>query len=76
MAEAGVGLAYLADVSVAGSVAAGRLECVLREFHPMSPGLYVYFPARAQTQPKLRAFIDMATALGRATAVGDRVKRE
>ena len=25
-----------------------------------TPGLYLYFPARMQTQPKLRAFIDLA----------------
>jgi DNA-binding transcriptional LysR family regulator len=46
----------------AEDVSAGRLERVLKEFLPRRPGLFVYFPARMQTQPKLRAFIDLAVA--------------
>ena len=30
---------------------------------PANVGMYLYFPTRTQTQPKLRAFIDMATQL-------------
>ncbi|MDE1992821.1 MAG: LysR family transcriptional regulator [Rhizobiaceae bacterium] len=62
-AEAGLGLAYLADISIRDAVAAGRLDRTLVNFLPSSPGLYVYFPARSQAQPKLRAFIDMAAAI-------------
>jgi len=63
LAEAGLGLAYLPDISVGEAVAAGRLECVLQAFLPTSPGLFAYFPARSQAQPKLRAFLDMASTL-------------
>jgi DNA-binding transcriptional LysR family regulator len=38
----------------------GRLRC---PFVASSSGLYLYFPARTQQQPKLRAFIDMALGL-------------
>jgi DNA-binding transcriptional LysR family regulator len=62
-----MGLIYTADLFAAREVAAGELEPVLEEFLPTSPGLFLYFPARTQTQPKLRAFIDMMTArAGRA----------
>jgi DNA-binding transcriptional LysR family regulator len=73
----GMGLIYTADLFAAREVAAGQLESVLDEFLPTSPGLFLYFPARTQTQPKLRAFIDLATidnkrrgnaAAGRASA--------
>ena len=30
---------------------------------PATTGLFLYFPARTQSQPKLRAFIDTALAL-------------
>jgi DNA-binding transcriptional LysR family regulator len=58
----GMGLIYTADLFAAREIAAGQLEPVLEEFLPTTPGLFLYFPARTQTQPKLRAFIDMLTA--------------
>ena len=66
LAIRGMGLIYTADAFAAREVSAGELEPVLAEFLPTSPGLFLYFPARTQTQPKLRAFIDMMTA-GRKT---------
>ncbi|MGR4843527.1 LysR family transcriptional regulator [Rhizobium sp. LARHSG275] len=63
LAEAGLGLAYLPDISVGEAVTSGRLERVLDPFLPTTPGLFAYFPARSQTQLKLRVFLDMATAL-------------
>jgi DNA-binding transcriptional LysR family regulator len=65
MAEAGTGLAYLPDLSVRDAVTSGRLERVLEPYLPRSPGLFIYFPAKAQTQPKLRAFLDLATKVMR-----------
>lgn len=44
-------------------LATGRLERVLEPFLPTTPGFFLYFPARAQTQPKLRAFINLAVAM-------------
>lgn len=57
-----LGLIYASDFEIAADLAAGRLERVLLPFIPKSSGLYLYFPSRAQSQPKLRAFIDTATA--------------
>jgi DNA-binding transcriptional LysR family regulator len=56
----GLGLSYNADLVVAPHLEAGRLEAVLKPFAPESPGFHLYFPNRAQAQPKLRAFIDVA----------------
>ena len=61
-AKSGQGLAYLPDIEIAQDLANGLLERVLEPFVPRSSGLFLYFAARTQSQPKLRAFIDMATA--------------
>ena len=60
--RSGLGLAYLPDIEIAADLAAGRLEGVLQPFVPRTSGLFLYFAAKTQSQPKLRAFIDMATA--------------
>ncbi|WP_394071292.1 LysR substrate-binding domain-containing protein [Roseixanthobacter glucoisosaccharinicivorans] len=57
----GLGLAYVADAEAREDIASGRLVSILRDFVPADSGLFLYFPARAQTQPKLRTFIDLAT---------------
>jgi DNA-binding transcriptional LysR family regulator len=62
-ARAGLGLSYIADIAVAAELASGQLEQVLQPFLPRTPGLFLYFPRRAQDQPKLRAFIDVARAV-------------
>jgi DNA-binding transcriptional LysR family regulator len=61
----GLGLAFVTDREAREHVAAGRLEPMLQSFIPADSGLFLYFPERAQTQLKLRVFIDMlkATAL-------------
>jgi len=59
-AAAGLGLAYVADIAAEAEIRTGRLVPVLQPFLPRSPGLFLYFPRRAGTQPKLRAFIDVA----------------
>ena len=60
-ARSGTGLAYACDLEIAEELADGRLERVLQAFVPLSSALYLYFPSRSQSQPKLRAFIDLAT---------------
>ncbi|KPG97227.1 transcriptional regulator [Pseudomonas sp. RIT-PI-q] len=60
-ARSGTGLAYACDLEIADELADGRLERVLQAFVPLSSALYLYFPGRTQSQPKLRAFIDLAT---------------
>ena len=59
----GVALVYGSDLQTATDVAEGRLEYVLERYLPTTPGLFLYFPARSQMQPKLRAFIDAARTL-------------
>lgn len=61
LAKSGAGLAYTADLVAAGELSAGTVQAVLRPYLPTTGGLYLYFPSRSQTQPKLRAFIDFAT---------------
>ena len=59
-ARSGLGLAYLPDIEIAEDLAEGRLERVLDALIPKTSGLFLYFAAKTQSQPKLRAFIDMA----------------
>ncbi len=58
----GVGLAYVNEQSAAEDLRAGTLEEVLPDYAPEVPGLFLYFPARAQRLPKLRALVDAMTA--------------
>jgi len=57
---AGLGLSYVADIAVDAELRTGLLERVLAPLLPKGPGLFLYFPQRAQAQPKLRALIDVA----------------
>jgi DNA-binding transcriptional LysR family regulator len=66
LAKESVGLAYTADLIAARELESGELEAVLGPHLPTKPGLFLYFPAKSQTQPKLRAFIDFATRFVRA----------
>lgn len=61
-AEAGVGLAQVPEPLAMAAMADGRLEEVLTAWSPSTEGVFLYFPARAQVMPKLRAFIDHARA--------------
>jgi hypothetical protein len=40
---------------------------VLEKFAPMAPGVFLYYPSRAQMMPKLRAFIDHVKSRPRDT---------
>ena len=66
LARQGVGLAYTAELVAARELASGELESVLKSHLPTTPGLFLYFPARSENQPKLRAFIDVAKQRRRA----------
>lgn len=69
-ARAGLGLAYLNEQEVAPFLESGELELVLEEHACRVPGFFLYFPERSRTQPKLRAFIEVARRrLGGARAV-------
>lgn len=56
----GGGLAYTLDLLARPALEAGTLETVLARHLPAAAGLFLYFPARSQAQPKLRSFIDFA----------------
>jgi DNA-binding transcriptional LysR family regulator len=60
LAGRGAGLAYTFDLLVARAVSERRLEEVLAQHMPKASGLFLYFPAKSDAQPKLRAFIDFA----------------
>jgi DNA-binding transcriptional LysR family regulator len=65
----GVGLAQVPEPIAANLVTAGKLVHVLERFAPMVPGVFLYYPGRAQMMPKLRAFIDHVKSRSRATRV-------
>ena len=54
----GVGLAQLPEPLAVAPVAAKTLRPLLMAFAPTTPGVFLYYPDRRQTLPKLRAFID------------------
>jgi len=62
-ARQGLGLAYLPDIEIGKDLKEGNLKRVLTKYVPPTPGLFLYFPQRSQSQLKLRALIEEATAL-------------
>jgi DNA-binding transcriptional LysR family regulator len=60
LALAGVGLLYAFEPVIADELARGRLRVVLEQYAPTVPGLFLYFPNRAQVSPALRAFVGVA----------------
>jgi DNA-binding transcriptional LysR family regulator len=63
LATAGVGLLYTLEPLIADEIARGRLRVVLEAYAPVVPGLFLYFPSRAQVSPALRVFVEMAREL-------------
>ena len=57
LALAGIGLIYTLEPLVAEDLERGALRVVLEAFAPTVPGLFLYFPSRAQVSPPLRAFL-------------------
>jgi DNA-binding transcriptional LysR family regulator len=53
----GVGLCYVAEPLVEQMVRDGRLDLVLQDYMPDTPGMFLYYPSRTQAMPKLRAFV-------------------
>jgi DNA-binding transcriptional LysR family regulator len=60
-ARQGLGLAYDLKSTFADDVARGALVPVLERFCQVSEGFFLYYPARRQVMPKLRAFIDVVS---------------
>ena len=57
-ALSGVGLAFVGEDTVQEELKDKRLVRVLESFCVPFPGLYLYYPSRAQIAPKLQAFVD------------------
>jgi DNA-binding transcriptional LysR family regulator len=56
----GLGLAYELESVVRPFVEMGALALTLEAYAASTPGFYLYFPARSQVLPKLRAFVEFA----------------
>ena len=63
LAKAGVGLVYTFEPFIAEELRKGTLRLVLEQYAPRVPGLFLYFPSRAQVSPALRAFVGVARKL-------------
>lgn len=59
LAEQGLGLAYLADLSVREPLRAGRLVSVLDAYSATEPGLFLCYPSRARRSPALALFVEV-----------------
>jgi DNA-binding transcriptional LysR family regulator len=58
----GLGLLQLPAPLARSAIAERRLQPVLDRFAVTTPGVFLYYPSRAQILPKLRAFIDFIKA--------------
>jgi DNA-binding transcriptional LysR family regulator len=63
LAEAGHGIIYMCEPLIAAELKRGSLQLVLEPYSPSVPGLFLYFPSRAQVSPALRAFVSVAREL-------------
>jgi DNA-binding transcriptional LysR family regulator len=58
-ARAGLGLAYMSEWNVASDLAAGTLQCVLKDWTPPFDGLCLYYPGRRHVPARLRALVEL-----------------
>lgn len=61
-AKQGIGLTHIMEELVQRELQSGELIRVLEDWCPPFPGLYLYYPSRAQMPLKLRVFIDFLQA--------------
>jgi len=66
----GIGLAQVPEPIATPALKDGKLVHVLEKFAPMAPGMFLYYPSRAQMLPKLRAFIDHVKSRARGARRG------
>ena len=66
LAARGQGLIYSSTYHASHRVTMGQLEPVLLDYSPGTDALFLYFTKAAQSQPKLRAFIDACSGLRRS----------
>jgi DNA-binding transcriptional LysR family regulator len=70
LAVAGVGLFYAMESTVTRELTRGQLRVVLEAYAPEVPGLFLYFPSRAQVSPALKAFVAVAREVTRVPTTG------
>jgi DNA-binding transcriptional LysR family regulator len=63
LAVAEVGLVCVFEPLIADDLRSGKLRLVLEQYAALVPGLFLYFPSRAQVSPALRAFVGIAREL-------------
>lgn len=63
LAVSGVGLLYGLEPIIADELESGQLREVLAPYASEVPGLFLYFPSRAQVSPALKAFVEVAREL-------------
>lgn len=63
LATEGLGLAYAFEPTAQEGLRTGQLVRVLEAYAPGVPGLFLYFPSRAQRSGPLRLFIEVAREL-------------
>ncbi|MBD9641763.1 LysR family transcriptional regulator [Ensifer sp. ENS07] len=68
IAVQGLGLIYSSTFHTSRELSAGFLEPALLDCSPGEDGLFLYFTRSAQSQPKLRAFIELCSKLRRTQA--------
>jgi DNA-binding transcriptional LysR family regulator len=66
LAASGLGLAYTTELVARHHLSDQTLRSVLDQYSVRTDGLFLYFPAKSQRQPKLRAFLDFAARKLRA----------
>jgi len=59
LAKAGLGLAGFQELEIIEEVRKGELELLFADQLPEDDGMFLYFPAAMQHQPKLRALIEV-----------------
>lgn len=57
-ALAGGGITFVTEATIRPYLESGELVSMLEDFLPTFPGFYLYFPARRNMAPKLRALVD------------------
>jgi DNA-binding transcriptional LysR family regulator len=57
--RAGLGLAYMSEWNVASDLAAGSLQCVLKDWTPPFEGLCLYYPGRRHVPARLQALVEL-----------------
>ena len=63
LAISGVGLIYCLEPMIAPELSRGELQVVLEPYASSVPGLFLYFPSRAQVSPPLKAFVALVREL-------------